>query len=72
MGAIIGLYLRVEGTSMAHSETLLTLANVLGKVVSAALIIPTSEALGQLKWNWFHNSQAMWDFEIFDKASRGP
>jgi hypothetical protein len=46
--------------------------NVLGKVASAALIVPTSEALGQLKWNWFHKSRAMWDFEIFDKASRGP
>ncbi|KAL6712191.1 hypothetical protein ACN47E_000068 [Coniothyrium glycines] len=51
---------------------LLSWTNVLGKVSSAALIVPTSEALGQLKWNWFHNSRAMWDFEIFDKASRGP
>lgn len=46
--------------------------NVLGKLSSAALIVPTSEAIGQLKWNWFHESKAMWDFEIFDKASRGP
>ncbi|KAH7350468.1 hypothetical protein BKA66DRAFT_599733 [Pyrenochaeta sp. MPI-SDFR-AT-0127] len=57
---------------MANSEELLTFANILGKVASAALIVPTSEALGQLKWNWFYSSKAMWDFEIFDKASRGP
>ncbi|KAH9864233.1 hypothetical protein J1614_010167 [Plenodomus biglobosus] len=39
----------------------------------AALILPISEALGQLKWTWFHgeNSRDAFDFEIFDKASRG-
>ncbi|EOA91788.1 uncharacterized protein SETTUDRAFT_152831 [Exserohilum turcica Et28A] len=56
---------------MSQSQTFLTLANVLGKTASAALIIPTSEALGQLKWHWFHDSKEIWDFEIFDKASRG-
>jgi hypothetical protein len=71
MGAIVGIYIRLNGMTMARSGTLLTLANMLGKVASAALIIPTSEALGQLKWNWFHNSNAIWDFELFDKASRG-
>jgi hypothetical protein len=71
MGGIIGIYIRIQQTPMARNETLLTLANMLGKIASAALIIPTSEALGQLKWHWFNNSQAMWDFEIFDKASRG-
>lgn len=72
MGAIIGIYLQVNGRPLARQQKLLTLANALGKTSSAALIVPTSEALGQLKWNWFHNSKAMWDFEIFDKASRGP
>ena len=57
---------------MAKGGILLNWNNVLGKVASAALIVPTSEALGQLKWHWFHNSKAMWDFGIFDKASRGP
>jgi hypothetical protein len=71
MGAIVGIYIRLNGMTMARSGTLLTLANILGKVASAALIIPISEALGQLKWNWFHNSNAIWDFELFDKASRG-
>jgi len=57
---------------MSLDGSYLTWTNVLGKVSSAALIVPTSEALGQLKWHWFHKSNAMWDFEIFDKASRGP
>lgn len=73
IGAIIGIYARIENERLADWGTLLTLANVLGKVSSAALIVPTTEALGQFKWNWFHDSsKAMWDFEIFDKATRGP
>jgi hypothetical protein len=74
MAAVVAIYvhLKDEPISLSRSSMLLTTANVLGKIASAALIVPTSEALGQLKWNWFHDSKAMWDFEIFDKASRGP
>lgn len=72
MGAVAGIYAQLNGKSMSGSDGLLTWVHVLGKVAAAALIVPTSEALGQLKWNWFHKSRAMWDFEIFDKASRGP
>jgi hypothetical protein len=70
MGAIISIYILVKDKQMSHVGNFLTYTNVLSKVASAALIVPTSEALGQLKWNWFHESKAMWDFEIFDKASR--
>ena len=69
---VIYVYLKDEPISAPNSGTFLNLANVLGKVASAALIVPTSEAIGQLKWHWFNDPQAMWDFEIFDKASRGP
>jgi hypothetical protein len=74
MAAIVGIYVHLDEKPLYSSRSglLLNLANVLGKIASAALIIPTSEALGQLKWKWFHESKAMWDFEIFDKASRGP
>ena len=72
MIAIIFIYIHVKDQPMSSDSFLLTWTNVLGKISSAALIVPTSEALGQLKWNWFHESRAMWDFEIFDKASRGP
>jgi hypothetical protein len=70
MGAIIGIYAWLQKRPMTEVGNLLTYTNTLGKVASAALIVPTSEALGQLKWNWFNKSRAMWDFEIFDKASR--
>lgn len=72
MGTVVGIYIRINGNLMTNNEFALNCANVLGKIASAALIVPTSEALGQLKWNWFHSSKAVWDFEIFDKASRGP
>ncbi|KAF2110762.1 hypothetical protein BDV96DRAFT_500641 [Lophiotrema nucula] len=59
--------------------TLNAFISVLAKVASAALLLPVSEALGQLKWNWFQatqnkskESKKMWDFELFDNASRGP
>ncbi|QDS72551.1 hypothetical protein FKW77_000488 [Venturia effusa] len=39
----------------------------------SALLLPTAEALGQLKWSWFrHNERAIIDFERLDSASRGP
>ena len=72
MGTVVGIYLRINGKLMGDHATAFNCANVQGKIASAALIVPTSEALGQLKWNWFHHSKAIWDFEIFDKASCGP
>lgn len=54
--------------------TLNAYISVLAKVASAALLLPVSEALGQLKWSWFQgdDSKKLWDFELFDSASRGP
>ena len=70
MIAMTLILFRLKNKLPYRVESLLTLANVLGKISSAALIVPTSEALGQLKWNWFSKSNAMWDFDIFDKATR--
>lgn len=80
MGAIIGvlIYLRNDALSkwtLAEKThlTLNTYISILSKMAGAALILPVSEALGQLKWSWFlEHSKQMWDFEIFDNASRGP
>jgi hypothetical protein len=51
LGAIIGIYAHVSNTRLADQSNLLTLANILGKISSAALIVPTTEALGQFKCN---------------------
>lgn len=45
---------------------------IFAAVSKAALILPVSEAIGQLKWMWFQKDVKLWDFQIFDAASRGP
>jgi hypothetical protein len=76
MGAIIGILIYLKDERLPKWPLGLTLnayISLLSKIASAALLFPTSEALGQLKWSWFQsNSKKMWDFEIFDNASRGP
>lgn len=80
MGAVIGVLIYLQGDSLSRWTiqekthlTLNTYISVLSKMAGAALILPVSEALGQLKWSWFlEHSKQMWDFEIFDNASRGP
>jgi len=72
LGAIAVIYAVIRNRPLADLGDLLTFTNMLGKVATAALIVPTTEALGQLKWSWFSTSNAIWDFEIFDKATRGP
>jgi hypothetical protein len=54
--------------------TLNAFVSILSRVAGAALLLPVAEALGQLKWIWFirGDSKKMWDFEMFDNASRGP
>ncbi|KAE8836663.1 hypothetical protein HRS9139_04761 [Pyrenophora teres f. teres] len=73
MGAIIGLLHYLSDKPLNKWPLGLVFITVLSKIASAALILPISEAIGQLKWIWFHgkNSRDAFDFEIFDKASRG-
>ncbi|KAF2866136.1 hypothetical protein BDV95DRAFT_456351, partial [Massariosphaeria phaeospora] len=61
-------------SNMLFGLTLNDCISTLSKIASAALLLPASEALGQLKWSWFQGdrSKKVWDFEIFDNASRGP
>jgi hypothetical protein len=80
MAAIIGVLIGLQDESLSKwvlaektGLTLNTYISILSKMAGAALILPVSEALGQLKWSWFlEHSKQMWDFEIFDNASRGP
>jgi len=72
-GAIIGLLYHLNDKPLNKWPLGLIFITVLSKIASAALILPISEAIGQLKWTWFHGkkSKDAFDFEIFDKASRG-
>jgi hypothetical protein len=73
IGAIIALLYYLDNQSLSKWPPGLTLVTILSNIASAALILPISEAIGQLKWTWFHGkkSRDAFDFEIFDKASRG-
>ena len=80
MAAVIGVLIGLQDKPLSEWKladktglTLNTYISILSKMAGAALILPVSEALGQLKWSWFlEHSKQMWDFEIFDNASRGP
>ncbi|KAF2830654.1 hypothetical protein CC86DRAFT_463914 [Ophiobolus disseminans] len=80
MGAIIAtLYVLQDRPSTKWpfdgvGLTLNAFVSILSRVAGAALLLPVAEALGQLKWIWFirGDSKKMWDFEMFDNASRGP
>lgn len=73
IGAIIGILFHIDDRSLNKWPSGLTIITILSKIASAALILPISEAIGQLKWTWFNGkkSRDAFDFEIFDKASRG-
>ncbi|KAF2036629.1 hypothetical protein EK21DRAFT_51413 [Setomelanomma holmii] len=73
MGAIIIILASLKDQALNKWPLGLTIITVLSKIASAALILPISEAIGQLKWSWFHGKESKdaFDFEIFDKASRG-
>ncbi|RAR16511.1 hypothetical protein DDE83_000076 [Stemphylium lycopersici] len=73
MGTIIGLLYYLDDQSLGKWPPGLTIITILSKIATGALILPISEAIGQLKWAWFHGkkSRDAFDFEIFDKASRG-
>ncbi|KAI5359713.1 hypothetical protein Slin14017_G092740 [Septoria linicola] len=55
--------------------TLNGIVSTLAGISKAALILPISEAISQLKWHWFWNAdrpRPISDFQIYDSASRGP
>lgn len=54
--------------------TLNAYISVLSGIVKFTLAVPTDQALGQLKWQYFAEGPAkpLIDFERFDDASRGP
>ncbi|KAF1944986.1 hypothetical protein EJ02DRAFT_396997 [Clathrospora elynae] len=80
MGAIIAVLVVLRDKSVTKwpfndiGFTLNAFVSILSRIAGAALLLPVAEALGQLKWSWFikGDSKKMWDFEMFDNASRGP
>jgi hypothetical protein len=76
IAAIFGVLLFYSGKRQPEHViaglTLNTYVAVFAALSKAALILPVSEAIGQLKWIWFRRGAALQDFHLFDAASRGP
>jgi len=80
MGAIIAVLIVLKDKPVSKwpfdniGFTLNAFVSILSRIAGAALLLPVAEALGQMKWSWFikGDSKKMWDFEMFDNASRGP
>ncbi|KAH7091082.1 hypothetical protein FB567DRAFT_264387 [Paraphoma chrysanthemicola] len=76
VAAILGVLLVYDGKEQPEQIvigiTLNTYIAVFAAISKAALILPVSESIGQLKWLWFGQDVPLWDFHLFDAASRGP
>ncbi|KIW04791.1 uncharacterized protein PV09_03978 [Verruconis gallopava] len=76
MMTIIIVLWKVDGKPMPKWKlgvSINAFISIFSGFAKSALLLPTAEALGQLKWNWFTNKQKrMMDFEVLDSASRGP
>jgi hypothetical protein len=74
MAVILTVLLHYNNHPLPHLGilTLNSLISILSGFAKASLLLPTTEALGQLKWNWFRKPRQMVDFEVIDSASRGP
>ncbi|KAF1982960.1 hypothetical protein K402DRAFT_185009 [Aulographum hederae CBS 113979] len=56
-----------------YGLTINTMISILSGILKASLLVPTTEAVSQLKWSWFRDGpRDLNDLEVFDNASRGP
>jgi hypothetical protein len=74
--AIVGILLYYDGkkqpSHVFKGITLNAFISVFSAIAKAAMILPVSESIGQLKWLWFKDERKLSDFLAFDNASRGP
>ncbi|CAH0051211.1 unnamed protein product [Clonostachys solani] len=73
--AIIVVLARFDGNSLPEwplAVTLNTLIALLVTVAKAAFMAPVSVAISQGQWGWFLQERPLYDFHVFDQASRGP
>ena len=49
-----------------------TVVSIIVTITKAALFVPVSSCLGQLKWNLFQSPVPLYHMQVLDQASRGP
>ncbi|KAG5661338.1 hypothetical protein KAF25_005460 [Fusarium avenaceum] len=73
LAALIGLLKAFDGQPAPEWVSLNTVVAAISTICRAAMVVPVSEGLSQLKWNAFVRSQRpLNDLKTFDQASRGP
>lgn len=76
VAAIVGMLLAYDGrkqpVTVLPGVTFNAYIATFAAISKAAMILPVSEAIGQLKWMWFREEHQLADFSAFDNASRGP
>ncbi|CAG8947796.1 unnamed protein product [Penicillium salamii] len=74
--AICGILISYNQKSrpgLQYGLSLNAIISVLATSCKSSLIFVIGEAMGQLKWSWFHaNPNKLVDIQILDSASRGP
>jgi hypothetical protein len=75
-GAIIGILAYFDGRRLPYLGGGLTLNGLIAAttaVARAAVLVPVSSGIGQLKWVWLaERHRILKDVDEFDEASRGP
>jgi hypothetical protein len=74
LGVIFGILIFINNKPTWHWEFRWSPTAVLAFVVTvmkAAILIPVSSAIGQLKWHRFKRYDRLRDMELYDEASRG-
>ncbi|KIW01028.1 uncharacterized protein PV09_07544 [Verruconis gallopava] len=74
MMIIVIMLSKVDGKSIPSWDLSISInafISIFSGFAKSALLLPTAEALGQLKWTWFRKERKMIDFEVMDAASRG-
>jgi len=76
LAALAALLRRYDGRGLRDwplGVTLNTLVAFLAAIAQAALVVPVTEGLAQMKWNWFaRQARPLADMQNFEDASRGP
>lgn len=57
---------------LPYGITFNAIVSLLSTVAKAPMLAVVSTCIGHLKWRWFRIPHKIEDFELFDKASRGP
>jgi len=79
---VLAMMAAVVGTTFPHHDKPLpqwpynlsinTLVAIYFIILKAAMLFVLSEALGQLKWNWFSEARPLSHLATYDDAARGP